>query len=105
MEFCPHCGLHLGGRRDFCPSCGPRVCWWFADREIVNRLGLAEEESWREANGNAHPRGWERKEDGRFHPFSWVRSEIDERYYPHDWVREINGVYTPRDFFLKTKAR
>ena len=105
MEFCPHCGHHLEGHRDFCLNCGPRVCWWFDNEEIQSNLGLGEEESWREDNSEAHPRGWERKEDGFYHPFSWVRSEIDGRYYPHDWVREINGVYVPPTPNLQSSPR
>lgn len=97
MEFCPHCGSHLEGHREFCRHCGPKVCWWFGKEEIVDKLGLTEEDSWREENGEVHPRGWERsKEDGRFHPFSWVRSKEDGRYYPHDWVLdEHDDIYRP----------
>jgi hypothetical protein len=100
MEFCPHCGLHLKGHRDFCRHCGPAICWWFQNQAIVDKLGLTEEESWREENGEVHPRGWERKEDGHYHPFSWVQSKSDGRYYPSDWVRDEWGVYAPPNFRL-----
>ena len=86
MEFCPHCGLHLQGHKDFCRNCGPERCWWFKDQDILAQLGLEEEESWREENSESHPRGWERGADGKFHPFSWVSRE-DDKYYPPDWVR------------------
>lgn len=99
MEFCPHCGLHLKGRKDYCRSCGPAVCWWFENKEILAQLGLKEEESWRDENGEMHPRGWERKDDGRFHPYAWKKSTIDGRYYPFNWLpSKKDGIYRPRDW-------
>lgn len=72
------------------------MCWWFGNHEIVEQLGLEEEESWRDENGQAHSRGWELKEDGKYHPFSWTRSRLDGRFYPHDWRLDETGVYAPQ---------
>lgn len=85
MEFCPHCGIHLRGHKQFCINCGPQISWWFENKKIVSKLGLEDEETWRNENGEVHTRGWERKEDGRYHPFSWVRNKVDDRYYPPNW--------------------
>jgi hypothetical protein len=96
MEFCPHCGNHLKGHRDFCRTCGPKVCWWFENQGILSKLGLEEEESWRDENAETYPRGWERGKDEKFHPFSWKRSKEDGKYHPHDWIRsKHDDIYHP----------
>lgn len=57
---------------------------------------MTEAESWRDENGEVHPRGWDRGDDGRFHPPTWALSEKDGRFYPIDWVRGIDGIYRPK---------
>jgi hypothetical protein len=38
-----------------------------------------------------------KKEDGRFHPYSWKKSTIDGRYYPFNWLpSKKDGIYRPR---------
>lgn len=101
MKLCPHCG-QIRKNYEICSFCGPAIYWWIHHPDLVEELGVEDQEIIRDDDGNYHPRGWVKDNwhgDGRYHPYDWVHDNWhgDGRYYPIDWVHDNlgDGIYRP----------